>query len=183
VGPRFIAVSVSVFLVVSICLGGIGYAITLLAVPKPRDMFRGPGFEFQLAEGWWCELDGTEYICSPPGNTPRAAISIIAAKIRNKEDNLKAYEEHLRQQQPLTQKGQDAELSQIGFVRRREIHGQTWIEARHTSSEVKNFDTYYLATNTSFIGILVTLSVHQSQADKYIAQLNQMIETLEIYQR
>ena len=44
--------------------------ISQLMVPPMRDVFRTAAFEFDLATGWWCELDGSEYVCSPPASRP-----------------------------------------------------------------------------------------------------------------
>ena len=185
-GPaRFlIAMLVSLLLtttVVGAVVGGIIYAVTRGAVyvvtrgvvsPR-RDIFRAAAFEFELAPGWWCELDGTEYVCSPPGKPPYSAIAVIAMKGRNEQDNLKAYEEHLRQPQKSGDSGKDeGKFSEIRYVRRSVIASQEWVEALHAGSELPNFDTYYLATNTSYLGILVTMSVHKDQSKQYIAQLN-----------
>lgn len=45
------------------------------------------------------------------------------------------------------------------------------------------FQSAYLATNTSYLGIVVTMSVEKNEADKYITQLNDMMRTLRVYQR
>ena len=74
-------------------------------------------------------------------------------------------------------------VSEIRYVRRRMIANHEWVEALHAGSEVPNYDTYYLATITSDLGVLVTMSVHKDHSDKYIGQLNDMIATLNIYQR
>jgi hypothetical protein len=53
----------------------------------------------------------------------------------------------------------------------------------HSGSELSNYDTYYLATNTSYLGIVVTLSVDKDYSKQYVAGLKEMIATLHIYQR
>ena len=183
-GVRFFTALAAVFLVTVAVLGGAGYAVTRLAVPAPRELFRAAPFDFELAHGWWCELDGTEYVCNPPGRPPHVAIAVIAMKERSGSDNLAAYQQHLEKPQPAgaADKGA-AEMSQVRFVRRRTLAGHEWVEALHSGSEIPNYDTYYLGTTTSHIGILVTLSVHKDHVGKYIAQLQDMMGTLNIYQR
>jgi hypothetical protein len=56
-------------------------------------------------------------------------------------------------------------------------------EALHSGSEIPHFDTYYLGTTTSLLGILVTMSVHKGHSAKYIGQMNEMMRTLTVYQR
>jgi hypothetical protein len=182
VGTRFFAVLLISFVVTAAVLGGAGYGITQIVLPTPREVFRGPAFDFELARGWWCELDETTYVCTPPGKPPHAAIAIIALKQRSSSDNMQAYEEHLRK--PRTSEDPDkgsGQVPEIRYVNRRTLGAHDWVEALHVGSEVPNYETYYLATNTSYLGILVTMSVHKDSADRYIAQLREMIRTLNVY--
>jgi hypothetical protein len=164
-------------------LAGAGYAISEIAVRQPRDPFRTGSFEFDLAPGWWCGREGAEYVCDPPGKPPFPAIAVIAIKERNRDDNLKAYEDHLRQPQPLANKTGNATLSTVSYVKRVKLGHADWIEALHLGSEVPNYNTYYLATVTSHLGILVTMSVHRDQQRKYVDQLNDMMNSLNLYQK
>jgi hypothetical protein len=180
---RFLsAFAVALFATV-ILLGGAGYAVTRVVVPPTRDMFRTAAFELELAPGWWCELDGTEYVCSPPGKPPHSAIAIVAMKERNDKDTLAAYEDHLRQMGAGTNSRREVQSSEVGRVYRRTLGTREWVVALHAGSEIPNYDTYYLATATSYLGILVTLSVHKDYSAHYIAQMNRMMETLIVYQR
>ena len=95
---RFLIVALATFLPTGVVLGGGGYLTSQLMVPSMRDVFRTAAFEFDLARGWWCELDGSTYVCSPPGKRPYAAIVVLAMKERNEQDNLKAYEDYLTQE-------------------------------------------------------------------------------------
>ena len=58
-----------------------------------------------------------------------------------------------------------------------------WVEALHSGSEIPNYDTYYFATNTSYLGILVTLSVNRNFSLQYVNRFREMIKTLHVYQR
>jgi hypothetical protein len=83
----------------------------------------------------------------------------MAMKVRNDEDNLQSYEAFLRKTKPDTD-------GQVRYVKRRKLGAHEWVESLHNGSELKNYDTYYLATNTSYLGILVTMSVEKNEADK-----------------
>lgn len=179
---HFITSFAASFLLTLALLGGGGYAVTRAALTPPRDVFRTGYFEFQLAPGWWCELDGTEYVCTPPGKPPHEAIAVIAMKERNNQDTLDAYEAHLRQPQK-TGGAESASLSVVKKLERRVIGEHLWVEALHSGSEITNFDTYYLGTTTSGLGILVTLSVRSDKAGQYIGLINEMAGTLQVYQR
>ena len=62
---HFLTAALTAFLATVVVLGGGGYLASQLMVPPMRDVFRTAAFEFDLAPGWWCELDGSEYVCSP----------------------------------------------------------------------------------------------------------------------
>ena len=53
----------------------------------------------------------------------------------------------------------------------------------HIGSEIQYYSTYYLATVTSHVGILVTMSVHQSSVDKFTGEFTDMMSSLRTYQR
>lgn len=182
-GARFFISATAAFLATVAVLAIAAYAIIGLTVPQPRDPFRTGSFEFDLAPGWWCELDGTEYVCNPPGKPPYLAIAIIAIKERNAADNLNAYEAHLKQSQSLTDRTGKITHSIVSYVRRVTLGHAQWVEALHIGSEIPNYDTYYLATNTSHLGILVTMSVNKDFEKSYTRQLTDMMSTLNLYQR
>ena len=79
-GARFLIALLTAFSATVVVLGGAGYAVSRVAVSPMPDVFRTAAFELELAPGWWCELDGSEYVCSPPGKPPHAAIAVIAMK-------------------------------------------------------------------------------------------------------
>jgi hypothetical protein len=183
-GSRFIVWLMAAFLSTLGLLGGIGYAASMIWVAEPRDIYRNPAFEFPLAKGWWCETDGTEDVCYPPGEKPHRAIAVIAIKLRNDQDNLDAYEAHLRAPQPIgAAKAGTPQLSEVRYVRREMLGGRQWVTSLHANSEIENFHTYYLATATSHLGILVTLSVHKDHADRFIGEFTAMMSSLEAYQK
>lgn len=183
-GTRFLIAFIVALTATLSLLAGAGYAITRVAVSPSRALFRAAAFEFELAPGWWCELDDTEYVCTPPGQQPWTAIAVMAMKIRNEQDTLAAYEAHLRRPTNIEEdKSKPERWSEVRYVNRRVIGHHEWAESLHRGSEVPNYDTYYLATATSYIAILVTLSAHKDHADKYITEIGNMIGTLNVYQR
>jgi hypothetical protein len=183
VGRLFLIAAIGTFMATVVILAGAGYAITEVSVRQPRDPFRTGSFEFDLASGWWCELEGSEYVCEPPGKPPHATIAIIAIKERGADDNLKAYENHLRQPKPPDGKAGSGTMSVVSWVKRIKLGNAEWVEALHVGSEATNYDTYYLATSTSHLGILVTMSVHRDQRSTYVGQLTQMMSSLNVYQK
>jgi hypothetical protein len=182
-GSRFVISLLTAFVLTLSILGGIGWATARLIVATPRDRFLTSYFEFDLAPGWSCELDGTEYVCQPAGKPPFPAIAIIAMKERNNQDRLEDYETHLRARQPVMTKNGETRMSEVRFVKRTSLGGKQWVEGLHAGSELPNYLTYYLATTTSALGILVTMSVHKDSVDKYKRHLDDMMSSLTVYQR
>lgn len=182
-GSRFLGSFLLALTLTLAALGGVGWAVTRLVVATPREPFLTGAFQFDLAPGWRCELDGTEYVCNPPGKPPHAAIVIMAMKERGKDDRLEAYEEHLRRPKPVERADGSTAMSEVRRVGRIRLGGKEWVEALHVGSELPNFLTYYLATTTSHLGILVTMSTHRDHAATYVAQLNEMMASLSAYQR
>ena len=141
----FFAAAALAFVLTLAGLGGMGLvAAQFLAPPAPLPRFIADTFEFTLAPAWACDLEETEYVCWK-GKPPHEVIAVIAMKRRGPQDNLAAYEEHLRTPQP----GQDGAPSMIRSVERRKLAGYEWVEAVHVSSEIRNYITIYLATATS----------------------------------
>lgn len=182
-GSRFLGSFLLALTVTLAILGGVGWVVAQLVVATPREPFLTSAFEFDLAPGWWCELEGTEYVCNPPGKPPHAAIVVMAMTERNKDDRLEAYEEHLRQPKPVERTDGGTVMSEVRRVGRIRLGGKEWVEAIHVGSEVPDYQTYYLATTTSNLGILVTMSTHKDHADTYVKQLNEMMASLTAYQR
>jgi hypothetical protein len=114
---------------------------------------------------------------------PYSAIAIIAIKERGADDNLMAYEDHLRQSRQLSDKTGSGGASVVSYVKRVRLGHAEWVEALHLGSEVPNYDTYYLATTTSHLGILVTMSVHHDHQSTYVRQLTEMMSSLNLYQK
>jgi hypothetical protein len=180
---RFVLSLLSAFVLTLSALGGMGWVTARLMVDAPREQFLTSYFMFDLAPGWSCELEDADYVCQPAGKKPYTAIAVIAMKQRNNKDRLEDYEAHLREPQKVVRSGGETTMSEIRFVRRKELAGKQWVEGLHAGSEIPNYLTYYLATTTSYLGILVTMSVHKDHVDQYTRELNQMMSSLTVYQR
>ncbi len=98
---------------VTIC--GLGIGAAWLLVPFPPERFATATFSFNLAPGWSCVREATEYVCrlSEP---PSDSIIIMAMKYRAFDDTLAKYEEHLRTPRPAIGGGGQAEIISIRRV-------------------------------------------------------------------
>lgn len=162
-------------------LGAAGFLASWLMASAPRERFVTSAFEFERAPGWTCGPDGTEYVCTV-GERPHSAIAVIAQKLRGPQDTLEAYEAHLGRGNEVKRADGTTARPEIVFVRRRRLAGHEWVEALHRGSEIKNYDTHYLATVTARLGLLVTFSAHIEHRARYLAQLEEMIGSLVIYE-
>lgn len=160
-----------------------GIAIAMLIVQSPPNYHRTKHFEFSLPNNWHCEQTGRETICNAASKPPFNSIIIFGAKHRNKEDNLDNYEQHLltaREYQ--TPDGQTVN-SKILQVKREKIGNYLWVDGLHFESEVPNYYTRYLATNTAQLGILITFSYHLDAPEEIIEAFATTIKNLKIYQQ
>jgi hypothetical protein len=173
----FFAASAIAFVLTLAGLGGIGLATAkFLAPPAPLSRFITDTFEFTLAPAWSCDLEETEYVCWK-GRPPHEAVAIIALKRRGPQDNLAAYEEHLRTP------NLNGAQSTIRSITRRMFGGYQWIEAVHLSSEVSNYVTIYLATVTSQVAVLATFSFHRDYEQAVRLEMDIMISSLKVHQQ
>lgn len=184
-GSRFVASLLTSFLVTLVALASAGYAVTQLFVPQPRDVFRTGFFEFELAPGWECGLDGTEYVCQAPGERQKGAIAVIATKERGPKsmDSLQAYEEHLRSPKRPAIDSDNSTPSTVVRAQRIWLGGKEWVESLHFGSELPGFHTYYLATVTSHVGVLVTMSYREGGEALFLKDLTDMMATVRSYQQ
>lgn len=149
----------------------------LIAPGPPPKRFITDIFELDLAPGWSCDLDETEYVCRK-GRPPTASIAIIAMKRRNAEDNLDAYEDHLRHPQA----NPDGTVPELRSLKRRRLVNHEWVEGVQLSSEIANYVTVYLATTTSQVGVLATFSFHKDRETEERKDIDFMMSSLKIHQ-
>jgi hypothetical protein len=157
--------------------GGAWLTVWLIAPAPPPKRFITDIFELDLAPGWSCDLDETEYVCRK-GRPPTASIAIIAMKRRNAEDNLEAYEEHLRHPEPK----RDGTVPELKELKRRHLANHEWVEGVQLASEIPDYVTIYMATNTSQVGVLATFSFHKNHEVDERKDIDFMMSSLRIHQ-
>jgi len=148
---------------------------------RQRETFRTPYFEFELAKGWTCHRDETEYVCEARGTDKTKAVAIVTLKERSPADSLDAYLQFIRR--PRSGGSLQPASSSVHYARRIRLGDREWVESLHSGSEVPNYDTYYLATTTSLVGILFTLSTHATLREAQVGELRTMGASVRTYQR
>lgn len=162
-----------------------GLAAVLFSAPANAKIFRNSYVSFELPDRWECKLEQTEFVCRSTGtggaqDDPRQAAIILTAKEVGPQDNLGAYEAHLKKPYLIT--GRDGKViqSDIKQVSTRQINNHPWVDGMHLNSEIPNYFTRYLATVKDKIAVLITFSAHQMQYTKYSSEFYRSIESLRL---
>ena len=175
---RFLTTLGLSFLVTVAGLAGAAWLASMLIAPgPPPKRFFADTFEFDLAPGWVCYSEETEHICRR-GRPPTASIAIIAMKRRNSEDNLDAYEAHLRHPEA----NSHGKVPELRSLTRRHLANHEWVEGVQLSSEIANYVTIYLATHTSQVAVLATFSFHSNREAEERKDIDVMMSSLRIHQ-
>jgi len=151
----------------------------LLALPGPARAveFQNSYLRFELPTGWHCELEKTEFVCSPPHveGQPVGAIMVLAAKIPGPEDGLGAYKRHLERL--------GAELGRLGVVKAPShitLGDAIWVDATLRGAEIPGYLTRYLATVKHGIAILYTFSAHETVRSEVQGAALLAVSTLQV---
>ena len=138
--------------------------------------------EFDLPDGWECDLEGSEWVCQS-GNKDRRkeAIVILAAKERGEEDSLDAYQAYLKQKKVYKLPGGKNIVSEMRYANTTEINDHTWIDAMHLQSEIPGYYTRYLATVKERLGVGVTFTVSKGHYNAYKEVFDRMVGSLKVF--
>lgn len=160
-------------------LAFIGLTLTL---PSAAKLFQNSYVSFELPENWDCNLDATEWVCTPKieRGKKKNAVIILTAKEKGPTDSLAAYTAHLKTPRVLPVKGGAPAPSKILQVAQRKISDWEWIDGMHLGSEVSTYYTRYLGTVKDQLAILVTFSAHKLHYTKYSQEFLTAIQSLRV---
>ncbi|HLE11496.1 MAG: hypothetical protein A2451_04450 [Bdellovibrionales bacterium RIFOXYC2_FULL_39_8] len=162
------------------------WGVCLLLIPSAfAKRFSSQYCEFELAPGWNCNLEGSEWVCQNESNADRKkeAIIILAAKERGEEDSQDKYLAYLKKAKTFSLPGGKVQVSEAKYAELKKIGDQTWIDSLHLASEVPGFYTRYLATIKEDLGIAVTFSVSKESYQDYQKIFDLMIESLRVFRQ
>jgi hypothetical protein len=163
---------VSGFTATGAALAALAFGGAWLFVPSPPGRFATAVYSFELARGWSCIREGTEFVCRT-GQPPFDSNILMTSKYRGPQDTMSAYEDHLRAPMPAVGREGNAELLSIKRVN---LSGAEWVEGVLRNSAVAGYDTTYLAAFTSEIAMLVTFSVHEKVKTQRLPELRAMMD-------
>jgi hypothetical protein len=147
---------------------GLGFASVLWAPKASARLFTNAYVSFELPDSWNCVLEQTEWVCRPAApDIQQLGIIILTAKEVGPSDSLALYKGHLQQPRVIASRTGQPLNSTVYKVEDRQINGQPWVDGMHSSSEVPNFYTRYLATTKDKIAVLVTFSAHTQHYTKF----------------
>lgn len=140
--------------------------------------------EFELPPQWSCNLEGAEWVCQNTNETKkRDAIIVLAAKLKGDQDSLDQYLAYLKAAKTYTSVQGKAVKSEPKYAKTVNINGHAWVDALHLESEIPGFYTRYLATVKQDIGVLVTYSINKAKYQQYLADFDNMVQTLKVFRK
>lgn len=160
------------------------FLIAFLSFNLFAKKFSNEFIEFQLPNGWDCRTMGTEWLCqSSDALRQQEAIIIFTSKERNEEDNINSYFKYLKKKKSYTLPNNTTQLSDPKFVKKKNVHSQTWVDSLHLASEVPGFYTRYMATVKKDRGVVLTFSVHKSKYHLYKDLIDELLGTIKVFQQ
>jgi hypothetical protein len=144
--------------------------------------FQNSYVRFEIPENWHCGQENLAWVCSPVSSKDaREALIVVTAKVAGPEDNLDAYERHLKKPKTLATRGaKTGSFSTVLSTNHRTINGVNWVEAVHLGSEVPEFHTEYLAVVKENLAILISLSADNEQLGKYEQIFKKAVNSLHV---
>jgi hypothetical protein len=134
-----------------------------------------------VPESWECEKIKPDWACRPTDRKHlHSATLVLTAKVAGPEDTLSAIEQQMKAPRTFTGGRRTAITSQLRWAKQVPINGQNWVEALHHNRELEGFFTYYLATVTPRLVILVNLSFQQELTKEFEPILAQIRGSVQV---
>lgn len=157
-----------------------GWSFAQLLLPEPLKYYNTSYLTFAIPQDWHCARENTFFSCNRTEGGLNDATMILTAKLTGQQDSLAAYQAHLETPRPFTNQDGVAGFSVVEDVSRRYIDGFEWVVGQHLGSEITSYRTWYFATVTPQIAMLVTFSAHQSAATRYLGDVEVLLNSLEL---
>lgn len=150
--------------------------VTALVGPAQAKSFENTYVKFEIPDDWQCSLEDTEYVCKPPAGLDGkySMIVILTAKEVGPMDSPQIYTQHLEDV------GRQAGVETVRAPTSTLIGQVIWLDAIYKNSEVRNYQTRYLARTEGNLGVLVTFSAHLSVADQAQAISDQIAKSVQV---
>jgi hypothetical protein len=139
--------------------------------------------QFDHPEGWKCELAQGVWICqSTTEPDRRESVVLSIATMATEWDTLDNYETYLKQPKTIQDEDGTTITSKVTYARKRNINGQTWVDALHFNSELPGFWSRYVATTVKTpqhnLAILITYIVSEEYYKQLAPKFEAMVSSL-----
>lgn len=139
-----------------------------------------PAIDLHLDSSWRCTNEGDTTTCRqamPPADLAKAII--WTAKRAGPEDSLERYRERLSS--VIKQKVHFRQLISTPVSNRTvTIDGQEWVDAVQINSELRNFNTRYLATVKNGTAILITFTARKEAFADFQKEIQPLIDRISL---
>ena len=138
----------------------------LSSVGHSAASFETSYLKIDLPEAWTCDQMETDWACRPTSkDLIHTATLIFSAKEAAPEDSLAMLETQLKAPRTIsTASGRGTVTSKVVWIRPVELGGTRWVEALHANRELDGYFTYYLATVTPRLTVLLNFTFQQTHA-------------------
>ncbi len=158
--------------------------LLLSIAPAHAAKFANQFVEFELPPRWQCNLEGAEWVCqSQDDGKKRDAMIVLAAKLKGDQDGLDQYVNMLKAPKVYQSLQGKTVRSEAKYAKQVQINEHAWVDALHLESELPGFYTRYVATVKQDIGVLVTFSINKDKYNLYLADCENMVNTLKVFRK
>lgn len=165
------------FLAAAALFAGLAALTRAMLFQPPPERYYTRGFSFEYPAGWLCIEAQAEVDCHSPEKV-NDSILIVSTKTLDARDTMEIYRDKLSH--PM----ENAYLSELHPVMLSHgdvtLGGQLWTEGTQHESEVRGYDTRYLATITGATAVLLTFSCHQSVCGKMQPEIDRVAASLRV---
>jgi hypothetical protein len=153
----------------------------ILSKPAAAARFSNSFVEFELAPGWECAQEGSEWLCQV-GQGPKndEAVIVVAAKPKGAGGKLEQYLNYLRAPRRQIDEQGRALVSEPKYAKVIKINEQDWVSSLHSDSELSSYLTRYLVTTSGEWQIGVSYSVKKPSYQKYYTEFEALVKSLKI---
>lgn len=130
-----------------------------------------PHLTLNLPEGWSCHADGSATACRE--GSRKDDVVIWTMKETGSGDTMETFRRHLG-----TPISHGTFVSTPRSLRTVTINGVDWLDAVQSQSEIKGYETRYLATVDGGLSVLVTFSSVSSSFASFSARMQPVIDQL-----
>jgi len=135
----------------------------------------------QVPQSWDCHFKNNIWKCLDKQSPSKNKISMsLAAQLKKNYESLSYFERSFKKTKRYKSFSKLIQKSIPQSLKRKNINGQTWIEAFHFAGEAPQYYTHYLATVSGGISILLSYSYHRGELKSASKTYYKLINSIKI---